>query len=68
MNELTLERYHTYVNNAVKLLDLPVTSKIHEGIQTGEKPFACKQCGKVFSSSSYLKAHEKIHTGVQPFI
>lgn len=30
---------------------------------SGEKPFKCKCCGKVFSVSPALKLHERIHSG-----
>ena len=34
---------------------------------TGEKPFKCTKCDKRFSTSSYLKNFERIHSGGKPF-
>jgi KRAB domain-containing zinc finger protein len=38
-----------------------------ERTSSTEKPYVCKQCGKAFSSSSYLRTHEGFDTGVNPF-
>ena len=44
----------------------PHQVKIHKGNHTGEKPFNCTKCGKVFSGSKYLECHQRIHEGKKP--
>ena len=34
---------------------------------TGDRPFACEECGKTFRSERNLVNHSRIHTGDKPY-
>ncbi|CAL4169394.1 unnamed protein product, partial [Meganyctiphanes norvegica] len=39
----------------------------HQIVHTGNKPYHCSHCAKVFSSNTNLIYHKKIHTGEKPY-
>lgn len=38
-----------------------------QSINTSEKPYKCKECGKAFNFPSSFRIHERTHTGEKPY-
>ncbi|XP_063371117.1 histone-lysine N-methyltransferase PRDM9-like [Cydia amplana] len=39
----------------------------HERTHSGDKPYRCRECNKLFAAKSSLNRHERIHSGVKPY-
>ena len=40
---------------------------IHQGVHSGEIPYKCDVCAKVFVCTGNLGIHQRVHTGEKPY-
>ncbi|MEJ1269788.1 zinc finger protein 799 [Cricetulus griseus] len=55
----------SHCNEEVRCL---ISSQNNEKTSTGEKQYECKQCGKVFTSSSSFRRHEEYHSREKSYV
>ncbi|XP_069906401.1 zinc finger and SCAN domain-containing protein 30-like isoform X4 [Oryctolagus cuniculus] len=73
--QFSLAAFHQEIPTEQSILDcnesegsLSLSSNIiRQRIHTGEKLYACLDCGKAFCQSSKLIRHQRIHTGERPY-